>query len=143
AAHVLLNKRDSKAAFGWIALCIILPLAGPLIYLLFGINRVHNRAQREYHVETPNDASQTIACPPNTNFKPVSNVGANLTGRGLSSCSEFLVLENGEACYPAMIECINAAKNRVLLASYIFDHNSCGLKIVDALADAMARGVEV
>ena len=143
AAHVLLNKRDSKAAFGWIALCIILPVAGPLIYLLFGINRVHNRAQREYHVEAPHDASQTIACPPGTQFKPVSNVGANLTGRGLSSCTEFLVLENGEACYPAMIECINSAQKRVLLASYIFDHNSCGLKIVDALVAAMERGVEV
>ena len=29
AGHILLNKRDSKAAFGWIALCIILPVAGP------------------------------------------------------------------------------------------------------------------
>ena len=48
AGHALLHKQDSRAAFGWIALCIILPVAGPILYLLFGINRVRSRAQRDY-----------------------------------------------------------------------------------------------
>ncbi len=41
ALHALLTKRDSKSAFGWIGFCLVLPIAGPLIYLLFGINRVN------------------------------------------------------------------------------------------------------
>lgn len=143
AAHVLLNKRDSKAAFGWIALCIILPVAGPVIYLVFGINRVHSRAQRDYHVKVPREALLTVPAPPNTDFRPLSNIGENLTGKGLSECSEFHMLENGEALYPAMLACINNARKRVLLASYIFDNNTTGLAIADALAAAVKRGVEV
>ncbi|MBN2397120.1 MAG: PLDc N-terminal domain-containing protein, partial [Deltaproteobacteria bacterium] len=40
SVHALLSKRDPKAAIGWIAVCILLPFGGPLLYYLFGINRV-------------------------------------------------------------------------------------------------------
>ena len=32
ASHALLNKRDSRAAVGWIAVCIAYPIVGPLLY---------------------------------------------------------------------------------------------------------------
>jgi cardiolipin synthase A/B len=143
AGHILLNKRDPKAAFGWIALCIILPVAGPLIYVLFGINRINQRARRDYQIKVPRDDLYTINEPDGSNFRPLSSIGENLTRKGLCDCTELRLLENGEQLYPAMIECINNARSRVLLASYIFDHNSSGLKIAEALAAAVKRGVEV
>ncbi len=45
AWHALLNKRDSRSALGWMAVALALPIAGPLAYLLFGINRVRARAR--------------------------------------------------------------------------------------------------
>ena len=143
AGHILLNKRDSKAAFGWIALCIILPVAGPLIYLLFGINRINHKAKRDYRIKIPRQYLDTVSEPEGTNFRPLSGIGENLTRRGLSDCSELVLLENGEQLYPAMIEAIHHARSRVLLASYIFDHNNSGLAIAEALAAAVQRGVEV
>jgi len=44
AWHALLNKRDPRAALGWMAVAVALPLVGVLLYLLFGINRVRSRA---------------------------------------------------------------------------------------------------
>gem|GEM_PF-6269553 len=44
AGHALLYKRDPRAARGWIAVSIAYPIAGPLLYYLFGINRLHTRA---------------------------------------------------------------------------------------------------
>ena len=143
AGHALLNKRDPKAAFGWIALCIILPLAGPILYYLFGINRVRSRARKGYDSKLNRDALTTLNDPPGTFFRPLSTIGETLTGKGLSACTQLDLLENGEALYPAMIKAINTAQNRILLASYIFDHNNSGLQIADALAAAVARGVEV
>ena len=35
AGHALLFKRDSKAALGWIAVCLLFPLLGPFLYFLF------------------------------------------------------------------------------------------------------------
>lgn len=143
AGHALLTNRDSKAAFGWIALCIILPLAGPIIYLLFGINRVRSRAQKEYLIKVSRDSLPTIADPQGTRFRPISTVGETLTRKGLSSCNEVSLLIDGDALYPAMLDAIDNARSRVLLASYIFDNDDTGKQFIDALARALARGVQV
>jgi len=143
AGHALLTNRDSKAAFGWIALCFILPLAGPIIYLVFGINRVSHRAKRDYFIKISRDSLPTIAEPEGTDFRPLSKVGETLTKKGLSACTDLQVLENGENLYPQMLEAIDAATSRVLLASYIFDNNATGHLFVDALHRAQQRGVEV
>src|SRR5690625_7181990 len=44
--HALIHKRDPRSAFGWIAFCTITPVAGPVLYLFFGVNRSRSRAQR-------------------------------------------------------------------------------------------------
>src|SRR5680860_1360849 len=46
AGHALLYKRDSRAALGWIAVSVVFPYLGPLMYYLFGINRVQTRARQ-------------------------------------------------------------------------------------------------
>lgn len=143
AGHALLNKRDSKAAFGWIALCFILPLAGPIIYLIFGINRVHHRAQKDYLIKVSRDSLTTVADPHGTHFRPLSTVGETLTNKGLSSVNEVDILINGEGAYPVMLEAIRNARQRILLCTYIFDNNETGHQFVAALADAHQRGVEV
>ncbi len=143
AGHALLNKRDSRAAFGWIALCIILPLAGPIMYVLFGINRVRSRARRDYLIKVSRDSLQTINDPRGTRFRPLSTVGESLTRKGLSSCNGIDILINGEALYPVMLTAIAGARSRILLASYIFDNDRTGREFVDALAAAARRGVDV
>ena len=44
--HALLYKKEPRAALGWIAVCFAYPLIGPLLYFLFGINRVKTRAHQ-------------------------------------------------------------------------------------------------
>ncbi len=45
AGHATLWKRDPKAALGWVAFCLTLPVFGALLYFLFGINRIQTRAK--------------------------------------------------------------------------------------------------
>jgi cardiolipin synthase A/B len=143
AGHALLHNRDSRAAFGWIALCFILPVAGPIIYLVFGINRVTHRAKRDYFIKVSRDSLPTITEPLDTDLRPMSMVGERLTNKGLSACTEVRVIENGEQLYPLMLEAIDGATTKVLLSTYIFDNNATGHRFVDALHRAKNRGVEV
>lgn len=143
SGHALLNKADSRGAFGWIALCIILPLAGPILYIIFGINRVNSAARRHYVTKLHKDSTDTVTEPEGTDFRPISMVGENIVKKGLSSCDEVLTLENGEAIYPAMLEAIENAKKYVLLCTYIFDRDDTGQQFIDALAAAKNRGLEV
>ena len=45
AAHVILHKRDTKAATGWVGLIWFSPLLGLGLYWLFGINRLRRQAR--------------------------------------------------------------------------------------------------
>ena len=143
SGHALLNKADSRGAFGWIALCIILPLAGPILYLIFGINRVNSAARRHYITKLGKDSTDTITEPAGTDFRPLSMVGENVVKKGLSSCDEVLVLQNGEEIYPAMLEAIANAEHHVLLCTYIFDRDETGQQFIEALVAAKNRGLEV
>jgi cardiolipin synthase A/B len=44
--HVVLNKRDVRAAIGWAGLIVLLPGIGTLLYVVLGVNRIERRASR-------------------------------------------------------------------------------------------------
>ncbi len=46
AGHALLYKRDSRSALGWVTICLILPVLGPLCYWCLGVNRISRKARR-------------------------------------------------------------------------------------------------
>ncbi|HEY7975852.1 MAG TPA: PLD nuclease N-terminal domain-containing protein, partial [Ktedonobacterales bacterium] len=46
AVHALLTKPDPRSALGWIGVCWFFPLAGAVLYGLFGVNRVRTRARQ-------------------------------------------------------------------------------------------------
>jgi cardiolipin synthase A/B len=125
AGHALIRKRRPQSAFGWIAVCLTLPVIGPLLYFLFGINRVRTRAR----LLRRKSAVKGIPRP----------IGELPLEQG--NCVE--ALHNGEQAYPAMLDAIMQAENRVYLSSYIFDSSDIGRAFVTALSDASARGAEV
>jgi hypothetical protein len=59
AGHALLSKRDPRAALGWITVCVLFPLFGPLFYFAFGINRIRMRAQKLVAAES-NPATEPL-----------------------------------------------------------------------------------
>src|SRR5580700_10731006 len=59
SAHAVLHKRDTRAIVLWIAFIWFLPLAGPVLYLLLGINRVRRKAQSLRGAAARRAASET------------------------------------------------------------------------------------
>src|SRR4051812_25126279 len=45
SGHVILTKRDTRAAIGWIGLIWLSPLLGTAIYVVLGINRINRKAR--------------------------------------------------------------------------------------------------
>ena len=142
AQHALLSKRDSRSALAWVAFCLV-PVAGPLTYLVFGINRVHTRARREYLEDEVLEGTEYFDEPPGTELRPLSHVGEKITGRGLVSVDEVEILRNGEGFYPAALADIAAARESVYCSTYIFRRDGVGRQLVEAFAAAQARGVDV
>jgi cardiolipin synthase len=143
SGHALLYKRRPQSAFGWIALCFTLPLAGATLYYFFGINRVKTRA-RKLLTRHPVEVCPTehVGAPP-PGLEPLGRLGHSITHLPLTTGNEVALLHNGDQTFPAMLTAIRGAKQRVFLSTYIFDTGPIGREFVAALADAAARGVDV
>ncbi|HEY9149609.1 MAG: phospholipase D-like domain-containing protein [Gammaproteobacteria bacterium] len=154
AGHALLYKRDPRSALSWVALCLLFPLAGPILYYLFGINRIRSQAHRlTTHKPAPRlvghergSMGHTAAAVPAglaMEMRPFAQVSGRLTSRPILGGNRLDVLHNGEQAYPAMLAAIAGARRRVLLASYLFEFDMTGKQFVAALSAARERGVEV
>ncbi|MEX2499302.1 MAG: phospholipase D-like domain-containing protein [Wenzhouxiangellaceae bacterium] len=151
ALHALMYKRDSRAALGWIALCLLLPVAGPLLYTVLGINRIQRRARR---LELPglrvgfergrarsHHESEPPELPPA--LRALERIGARLSDHPVAGGNAVDPLINGDQAFPAMLEAIDQASRSVFLSSYIFDSDETGREFIERLAAARRRGVDV
>ena len=155
-SHILLNKRDPRAAVSWVAVSISLPFIGSGLYWMFGVNRIRTRARGwqergrgmawnepaygVWSTEQPQSAEYPFR---NENFTDLRNLVDAVTRRDLVDGNRVTPLYNGEQAYPAMLEAIAAAKESICLSSYIFETNQTGKQFADALIAAADNGVEV
>src|SRR5579863_9318961 len=140
AIHALLTKPDPRSALSWIAVCWLIPIAGPLLYWLFGINRVLQHRSFELW---PSAVSGSVPSGADLTFCPDQvRVGAALTRRPLEGGNCIDTLHNGEAAFPRMLQAINGATVSVWLSTYIFQSDSVGRQFVQALVSASQRGLE-
>lgn len=154
AGHALLRKSDSRSALGWVAVCLTFPLAGPILYLLFGVNRVRRsarRMRREIDALTgrlvmPQSASLGASIDPTLLHQPFQRlecVGRNVLGADLIGGNCVEPLFNGDEAYPLMLQAMDTASQSISLATYILDTDALGLQFIDSLARAVRRGVNV
>lgn len=153
-AHIVLRKRDVRAAIGWAGLVWLAPLLGAIAYVCFGINRIQRRAvalnvsQRWASAaepsESPEDAEirERLAAE-YPNLAGLAALVRRLTGNPVLPGNRVMPLVDGDEAYPAMLDAIESAKRSVSLLSYIFDGDRAGDRFVEALRKAHLRGVEI
>ncbi len=148
--HVVLKKRDDRAAAGWMTLVWLSPFVGATLYWMFGYNRITRRAIRLRGAQGAGKFSRWIAA---------STLSSGLAGASFRAYEANLVqrfhqapwaggnqvhpLRAGDTAFPDMLLAIGEAKASVALATYIFNDDTVGRRFVDALRDAQARGVQV
>ncbi len=151
-AHVVMRKRDVRAAIGWVGFIWLAPVFGAFLYAVFGLNRIQVRAsalhviRRRLPSATPAALSIArigTASEVSADLVPLARLSEKLSGRPLLRGNRIAALQNGDEAYPAMLHAIGAARRTVALSSYIFAGDRAGRRFVDALAAAAARGVEV
>jgi cardiolipin synthase len=140
ALHALMTKPDPRSVMSWIAVCLLFPLGGSILYWLFGINRVATHAPADPRGELLGSDNSTQSDAP---LAALSRVGRRLTGLPLLAGNSIEPLHNGEVAFPRMLAAIGEARQTVWLASYIFQTDSVGRRFVAALQAAVARGVSV
>ena len=141
--HALLNKRRPQSTFGWIAVCLALPLAGALLYYLFGINRVQARARKLLTGLPPPDCPTEYVGTPPPQLLPLARLGLAVTGWPLTAGNRVELLHEAQQIFDAMIGTVERAREYVYFSTYIFDGGPLGRRFADALAKAAERGADV
>ncbi len=154
AGHALLNKRDPRAALGWILLCLAVPGPGLVFYWLLGVNRIRTRARTWKDLGLGRSWPERRLCswsadmlkaPPlrGTNFATLLSLSDAVNRRPLVPGNRVTPLHNGEHAFASMLEAMNAARFSVHLSTYIFDGDETGRQFAHALVEAARRGLEV
>jgi cardiolipin synthase len=147
SVHILLHKRDSRAATLWLGFVWLLPVAGAVAYLAFGVNRIRRRAvalgvHGTFIRPVPDDLGEPEHAGAE-HLKMLARVVSRLVAQPLTTGNKIEPLVNGDEAFPAMLAAIEAAQKSISFCSYIFDNDETGKQFAAALARAVARGVPV
>ena len=147
SVHILLHKRDSRAATLWIGFVWLMPVAGALLYLAFGVNRIRRRAVAlGVHGTFTRPVPDNLGEPEHDgaeHLKHIARVVDRMASHPLTAGNKIAPLVNGDEAFPAMLAAIESAQKSISLCTYIFDNDATGKKFVAALGRAVRRGVEV
>lgn len=145
--HILLHKRNTSSAIGWMGICVLMPYTGAVLYLMFGINRVTRLARKLINIRA--DGRQAFSRQSTWNrdldgqFAPLALMIGKLTSRPLVGGNSITCLHDGDGAYPQMLQAIDEAQKSILLCSYIFRNDRIGGLFAEKLVAAHKRGVAV
>ncbi len=153
SAHVVLHKRDVRAAIGWVGLIWFVPWVGAALYVVMGVNRVKRRAvylrkhapryRAALAAENERFAEEERISTTCLHLADLSYAIGHVTGRRLLSGNRLEPLFDGDEAYPAMLEALRGARRSISFATYIFETTGVGARFVEELGYARERGVEV
>ena len=149
SGHVVLHKRDVRAALGWVALIWAAPVVGAIAYFVLGVNRIRRRAEALHLPDFRARVPGALRPPPPSlppgagHLGPLVALADAVVRRPLVAGNAIALLRGGAEAYPAMCAAVDAAERTVTFATFIFDPGHAADRLVAALERAHARGVAV
>jgi cardiolipin synthase len=154
SSHVVLTKRDSRSAIGWVGIIWLTPIIGTLLYITFGVNRIQRKARYLRSGQTLIDSSagqraaeqeslHRVLSHDRVHLAPLVHYVSRVTHLPLLDGNLVKPLTTGRQAYDEMLAAIDSARQSIGLMSYIFDNDSAGRQFVEALARAQDRGISV
>ena len=149
ARVILRPHREPASRIAWIVMIIALPGVGMVSYLLLGETNIGRRRVRRMHevlASLPDvsdagiDGSALQAQIPER-YAHLFRVGQSVNGFEPVGGNHGKLLSDSNASVESLVADIDAAKDHVHLIFYIWLPDTNGLKVVEALKRAAARGV--
>jgi cardiolipin synthase A/B len=153
---VFFERRDPESVLSWLFTVITLPVAGFVLYLLFGfkyfktrafgikstgdealVTRVRQGLELGFLVDTPQNLSELIGYPDLARLL-IADGGASL-----SVGNTVDLYTDGNDKFEALFEAIRGAKSHIHLEYYIVRDDELGERLLTALEAKAREGVEV
>jgi cardiolipin synthase len=161
ALHILFTKSDNPTKMLlWLFVVIAMPIAGIIIYMLFGINSLRTMRAIDKASDQFDPHQQVLARFFKQQNQYTHRLHENELGIGMRHKFRHIIsrvlpeslplvgnsvklLHDGTETYPDMLEAINTSEKSIHLQSYIIAPDEAGKKILDAMLERSKAGVDV
>lgn len=144
------ERKNSSMAVSWILLLIFLPVAGFILYLLFGTN-IFIRKKELFRLKRTQDDTLAANC---AALLPKKNENVTLVGElirfnerlgsgGLSIYNDVRLFFTAEEKYGSLLDDIEQAREHIHMQYFIFRGDLIGRLILAALEKKARAGVQV
>lgn len=152
AVQVVRRRGSPSATLAWILAFFLLPLIGPVLYLLSGDTRVIRRSLRRQqkrgglsallYINRNQLLARLPAYRPDSLGGIVSGVALRVSGAAPVSVPQIEAIHRGEEFFERLCSDIAQAQSYVLLEFYRFFSDTTGHLVGEALKAAASRGVQ-
>ena len=141
------RRRSPNAARAWILLILVAPIAGLVLYSIFG--RAYLPAERRDRQKEANRRireSPALARLPEVDVggerrEPTARLAQALGGFPVVGGNRVELIDDYQAAVDRLVADVDAARESVHLMFYIFEPDATGRRVADALVRAARRGV--
>src|SRR5215212_7475201 len=119
SAHAIIYKREPRAATLWAMAAWLLPVIGPILYYLLGINRVRREAEAlrsgmvRHRASSYCDGEGADLEIKSAHLQSLARLNCRVTDRQLLPGNRIEPLVDGAQAFPAMLEAIDSAKTSI------------------------------
>lgn len=150
---VIFERRDPVRAISWIAVVILLPGIGLVLFIFFGQNyrkqKIFNRKEikdlRQIEILSDKQISRIddATAPQIREHADIIKLLLSNSKSLLTMDNTIEILHNGKNTFRAIIDALKAAKQSIHIEYYIIEADNLGWEIADILCDKARQGVEV
>jgi len=152
---VVLHKHKPVSAVLWLGILWVLPVLGPLSYLMFGMDRVGRGAAAREAASQVLERRARVHPTFERMAVDTSHVDEHAAGYIFRATDPAVrpfrvlrgnrveLLVDGDEFYPALYEAISGARSSVHVQTFILSRDNTGRELLDRLAERARAGVEV
>lgn len=161
--HVLRHRRRADSTLLWLFLTWLLPVAGAVLYAMFGVDRVpkvrwRRSVQRRVRMDGARRAASEDVLPeaywqsmggapatPEDEWTRALDrpMAVTLQNFPLLGGNQITPLLTGDEAFPRMLAAIRAAQHHIHLQSFIIGNDDVGQEFLEAVAERARAGVRV
>jgi cardiolipin synthase A/B len=150
AYRVVMKKRQPSETLAWVLVLFVMPIVGPLTYLLFGERWLGRRRERRV-VDLLPPVKRWLATLPerrlvdwskmDVDFEPISKLVEQTIGVPAIGGNQLVLLDQWFDVFDRLIRDVHAAKSTCHFEFYIWEAGGIADQVSEALIRACERGV--
>ena len=146
AVVIILQRRSAAATLAWLLALVFLPVVGLLVYRFIGPLRLERKKLKR--IISRRTVAEAVAALQALDHDTVEHLQLATIAMELGEApplraDEVTVFLDGQSNYAAILEAVAAAQHHVHLEYYIWEPDTIGTQLRDALIERAKAGVQV